>query len=256
MGRRAGRRHRCGGVCTFTHDRMADGLALKLGLTGRQAQPIPSRTPALPLCSIIVCYRTLASSQVPGEADRFSPAAQPSSKIRSSGRRCLAFAGGALLDTERSSRNEVDPGFQAWCEGRLHGIPAERRATKVSLFLTAFLAPHRVKASATPDQDFDPRHPRSRSDDRQQGGLFVGSLRARGSSRQKSPSSPASRSDLQPGASREGEALLPAHLRACPGLPRPGPHRPLRVNSAGGKRRRSARTGCWTLSRARARCLR
>src|SRR6478672_1927084 len=58
---------------------------------------------------------------------------------------------------------------------------------KVSLFLTAFLASHKLKASATPDQHFDPRHPRSRSDDRRHGYLFGGSLRARGPSRQKSP---------------------------------------------------------------------
>jgi hypothetical protein len=38
----------------------------------------------------------------------------------------LAFAGGALSDAERSSRNEVDPGLQAWCEGRPHGRPAEQ----------------------------------------------------------------------------------------------------------------------------------
>src|SRR4051795_3202971 len=68
---------------------------------------------------------------------------------------------------------------------------------RVSLFLIAFLAPHRVKASATPDQHFDPRPPRSRSDDRRHGYLFVGLLRARGVGRQKSPSSPASRSDLR-----------------------------------------------------------
>src|SRR3954447_10169555 len=58
---------------------------------------------------------------------------------------------------------------------------------KVSLFLITFLAPHRVKASATPDQHFDPRHPRSRSDDRRHGYLFVGLLRARGVGRQNSP---------------------------------------------------------------------
>jgi|SRR4051794_19200333 len=92
----------------------------------------------------------------------------------------LAFAGGALLDAEQSSRNEVDPGFQAWCEGRPHGIPAERRAMKVSLFLTAFLAMDRVKASATPDRHFDPRHRRSRGDDWQQGGSFLGFFRSFG----------------------------------------------------------------------------
>ena len=144
-----------------------------------------------------------------GSILRFSPAAQHSSKIRSSGRRCLAFAGGALLDTEQSSRNEVDPGFQAWCEGRLHGIPAERRAMKVSLFLTAFLAPHRVKASATPDQHFDPRHPRSRGDDRRQGGPFCRPPCARGGRAAKNPLHPRQADPIsEPGASREGEALL------------------------------------------------
>jgi hypothetical protein len=70
----------------------------------------------------------------------------------------LAFAGGALSDAERSSGNEVDAGLQAWCAGRPHGIPAERRALEVSLFLTAFLAPHGVKASAMPDRLFDLQH--------------------------------------------------------------------------------------------------
>jgi hypothetical protein len=42
----------------------------------------------------------------------------------------LAFAGGALLDAEQSSRNGVDPGFQAWCERRPHVIPAEQGAMR------------------------------------------------------------------------------------------------------------------------------
>ena len=88
-------------------------------------------------------------------------------------------------------------------------------------------------------------------------GTFLSAPCARGGRAAKNPLHPRQADPIsEPGASREGEALLPARLRACPGLPRPGPHRPLRVNSAGGKRRRSARAGCWTLSRARARCLR
>jgi hypothetical protein len=46
----------------------------------------------------------------------------------------LAVAGGALLDAEQSSRNEVDPGFQAWCEGRPHGNPAEQGAMRSASF--------------------------------------------------------------------------------------------------------------------------
>jgi hypothetical protein len=126
----------------------------------------------------------------------------------------------------------------------LHGIPAERRAMRVSLFLTTFLAPHRVKASATPDQDFDPRHPRSRSDDRRRGHLFVASLRARGSRRQNSPIDRKPIRSLSPGQAGKWRRFLPARLRACPGLLGPGPHGPLWVNSVSGKRRRSARAGC------------
>ena len=167
---------------------------------------------AWPLCPISVRYRTFTSSQAAGNADRFPPAAQHSSKIRLSGRRCLAFAGGALLDTEQSSRNEVDPGFQAWCEGRPHGIPAERRAMRVSLFLTAFLALHRVKASATPDQHFDPRHPRSRGDDRQQEGPFWSALAREGGRPTKFPRS------WRYSRSRGGQAGdRSAALRARPG---------------------------------------
>ena len=123
------------------------------------------------------------------------------------------------MDTEQSSRNEVDPGFQAWCEGRLHGIPAERRAMKVSLFLTAFLAPHRVKASATPDQHFDPRHPRSRSDDRRQGGPFCRLLAREGGWPPKIPFIPGkpirSPSPGQAGKWRRSCLLAYEHVRAC-----------------------------------------
>jgi hypothetical protein len=101
---------------------------------------------------------------------------------------------------------------------------------KVSLFLTAFLASHKLKASATPDQHFDPRHPRSRSDDRRHGYLFGGSLRARGSSRQKSPSSPASRSDLRArGKPRRGGAL------ACSPMRRSGPAETGSASAAAGQ---------------------
>ena len=120
------------------------------------------------------------------------------------------------MDTEQSSRDEVDPGFQAWCEGRPHGIPAERRAMKVSLFLTAFLAMHRVKASATPDQHFDPRHPRSRGDDRQQE-AFCRPLAREGGGRQNSPHRRQADPISEPGASREGEALLARSPTSMPG---------------------------------------
>ena len=137
------------------------------------------------------------------------------------------------MDTEQSSRNEVDLGFQAWCEGRLHGIPAERRATKVSLFLTTFLAPHRVKASATLDQNFDPSHPRSRGDDRRRGGPFCRPLAREGGWPTKIPFVPGKpiRSP-SPGQAGKGRRFLPARLRAGPGLPRLGPPGPRRVNSA------------------------
>ena len=46
---------------------------------------------------------------------------------------------------------------------------------------------HRVKASATPDQHFDPRHPRSRGDDRQQEGPFWRLLAREGVGRQNPP---------------------------------------------------------------------
>src|SRR4051794_19549883 len=86
-----------------------------------------------------------------------------------------------------SSYHGADFGFQAWCEARLHGRPAEQGATKVSLFLTAFLARHGVKASATPDQHFDPRHPRSRGDDRQQEASFWRLLAREGVETTKTP---------------------------------------------------------------------
>ena len=64
------------------------------------------------------------------------------------------------------------------------------------------------------------------------GGLgFVTDLRARGFSVTKPPH-PAQAGLLpEPGGSREVEALGHARLSACPGLPGPGPHGPLRVNS-------------------------
>ena len=90
---------------------------------------------------------------------------------------------------------------------------------KVSLFLIAFLAPHRVKASATPDQHFDPRHPRSRGDDRQQGALFGGSLRARGAEPPKIPFIPGkpirSPSPGQAGKGRRSCLLAYEQVRAC-----------------------------------------
>src|SRR3954452_5068331 len=120
---------------------------------------------------------------------------------------------------------------------------------KVSLFLITFLAPHRVKASATPDQHFDPRHPRLRSDDRRHGYLFGGSLRARGSSRQKSPSSPASRSDLRargkPGRGGASSLLAYEPVRACRDRVRLGRCRSiLRLASGVDRRVRAARPCC------------
>jgi hypothetical protein len=55
-------------------------------------------------------------------------------KIVNSGSIALAFAGGALSDIEQSSRNEVIPDFRPGVRGGPYGIPAERRAMRVSLF--------------------------------------------------------------------------------------------------------------------------
>src|SRR6476661_4165082 len=72
---------------------------------------------AVTKCPISGRYRTFASSQSPGNADRFPLPHSIHRRSVNSGSIALAFAGGALSDTERSSRNQVDPGFQAWCDG-------------------------------------------------------------------------------------------------------------------------------------------
>src|SRR3954465_11348071 len=88
-----------------------------------------------------------------------------------------------------SSHHGADFGFQAWCEARLHGRPAEQGAMKGEP-LTAFPATLRVKASATPDQHFEPRHPRSRGDDRQQEAFFWRLLAREGGDPPKIPDRP------------------------------------------------------------------
>ena len=172
---------------------MVNGTAAPFALVAL----LRARVAAWPLCPISERYRIFVSSQASGNADRFPPAALHSSKILNLGGVALAFAGGALSDAKRSSGNEVDPGFQAWCAGRPHGIPAEQRAMEVSLCLTAFLAPHGVKASAMPDQLFDLHHAQApRGSPAARGPNFVTALRAREVGRQKPPSSTTSRSDL------------------------------------------------------------
>src|SRR3954452_15044488 len=73
---------------------------------------------------------------------------------------------------------------------------------------TVALARHGVKASARPDQHFDPRHPRSRGDDRQQEASFWRLLAREGGDPPKTPDRPQAGSTPEPGASRAGEALL------------------------------------------------
>src|SRR4051812_29566775 len=65
----------------------------------------------------------------------------------------------------------------------------------------------------------------------------------------KSPDRPQADLTSEPGADREAEVLGHARLPACPGLPGPGPHGPLRVDSgavsAVDRRARAAWTPLW-----------
>jgi hypothetical protein len=108
----------------------------------------------LSLCPISGRYRTFASSESPGNADRFPLPHSIHRRSVNSGSIALAFAGGALSDTERSSRNEVDPGFQAWCDGGYSAHWPGDEPRKVGLLPAALLATHRVEAPARPGLAF------------------------------------------------------------------------------------------------------
>jgi len=84
---------------------------------------------------------------------------------------------------------------------------------EVSLFLTAFLASHRVKASATPDQHFDLQRARAPRGIAGSKGPFLAASCAQGGRAAKNPLHPRQADPIsEPGASREVEALLQARL--------------------------------------------
>ena len=117
---------------------------------------------AVAVCPISGGYRTFASSQSPGNADRFPLPHSIHRRSVNSGSIALAFAGGALSDTERSSRNQVDPGFQAWCDGGHSAHWPGDEPWKVGLLPAALLAMHRVEAPAKPGLAFRSATPRDR----------------------------------------------------------------------------------------------
>jgi hypothetical protein len=92
------------------------------------------------------------------------------------------------------------PDFKPGCGGGPNGISAEQRATEGRALSGRPSGDASSRSSGKARVSISIRDiPRSRSDDRRRGCLFVASLRARGSRRQKSPSSPASRSALRTG---------------------------------------------------------
>ena len=105
-------------AATPGHNRI--GAATRRAMAGLRQEYLPSDGPvswdvdAVPECPISGRYRTFASSESPGNADRFPLPHSIHRRSVNSGSIALAFAGGTLSDTERSSRNEMDPGFQAW----------------------------------------------------------------------------------------------------------------------------------------------
>src|SRR3954467_964167 len=97
-------------------------------------------------------YRTFASSQAPGKVDRFLPAtwhlSRPPTRATSP-----SFAGGVLPDTEERPHDRTDFKFQASCEARPPGVPAERGATG-GLFPAGPLVMHRLEAPSRPGSAF------------------------------------------------------------------------------------------------------
>ena len=138
-----------------------------------------------------------------------------------------------------------DDGVQikTWCEGRPHGISPERRASKGRALLVAPLARHRIDAPPTPGVSLSTRNTCGQwGDGWQHGASFCHSLAREGVT--KLPKRRQAGLISEPSRSPEAEVLGHVRLLACPGLPGPGPHGPLRVNfwvvNAPDRR-----AGCW-----------
>ena len=171
---------------------------------------------AVPKCPISGRYRTFASSQSPGNADRFPLPHSIRQRSVNPGSIALAFAGGALSDTERSSRNQVDPGFQAWCDGGHSAHWPGDEPRKVGLLPAALLAMHRVEAPARPGLAFRSATPRDREVMTGGTGTFLSPPCARGGRGDKNPLHPR-QADLlsEPGGKPGAEAVGHDRLQAC-----------------------------------------
>ena len=131
----------------------------------------------------------------------------------------LGSAGRRAARTPSGRPHDGGVQIKTWCEGRPHGISAERRAMG-GLFPAAPLARHRVEAPATPGVGISVRN--TRAPEVMAGGTGASVLSptcARGDRGDKTPSSSTSRSDPRARRKPGREALGHARLRTCPGLP-------------------------------------
>ena len=107
---------------------------------------------AVAVCPISGGYRTFASSQAPGKVDRFL-LPRGICRDRQPGQRRLRSQAACCRTPSERPHDRTDFKFQAWCEARPPGVPAERRATG-GLFPAGPLVMHRLEAPSRPGSAF------------------------------------------------------------------------------------------------------
>ena len=107
---------------------------------------------AVAVCPISGGYRTFASSQAPGKVDRFL-LPRGICRDRQPGQRRLRSQVACCRTPSERPHDRTDFKFQAWCEARPPGVPAERRATG-GLFPAGPLVMHRLEAPSRPGSAF------------------------------------------------------------------------------------------------------
>jgi hypothetical protein len=179
----------------------------------------------MPLCPISERYRAFASSQAPGNADRFLAVARHLSTIRSSGRRrCVPGQRAAQIPGGRL-HDGTNFRFQALGGGNT-ACPPNNRPANSRLFPAAPLARRRVEVPATPGVSTPTRNTRDPVVIAGSKGLPFCRPLAREGLRATKPPHPRQAGLIpEPGASRErrGSVMLADEgVRACRGRARMG----------------------------------